>query len=120
VDNIINEYGHQVLRNAPYHCQFNAIEEIWGLCKQYYDRHMGSDGYGDEQVLKMWDESLRQVTPEIWLKVIRRTENVIKKWWEREKVIDESMIVHPIIINPGEDDSEEEEEDEEEEKEEEN
>ncbi|GLV40897.1 hypothetical protein CBL_08471 [Carabus blaptoides fortunei] len=39
-----------VLRLPPYHCQFNAIEEVWSQCKRYYDNHVGRDGFGDAQV----------------------------------------------------------------------
>jgi transposase len=73
IDELVNKYGHQVLRLPPYHCQFNAIEEIWGITKVYYKSHMGRDGYGDDKVLAMWKESLNQCTNEIWQKVINRT-----------------------------------------------
>lgn len=96
VDEIIHRNGHQVLRLPPYHCQFNAIELVWGIVKNYYDRHIGRDGYGDDCVLKMWQEALNQVTPEIWKKCVSHTESLIKDWWSREKVMDE---VNPLIID---------------------
>ncbi|KAJ8913801.1 hypothetical protein NQ315_002707 [Exocentrus adspersus] len=33
VDEMINANGHQVLRLPPYHCQYNPIEHVWGICK---------------------------------------------------------------------------------------
>lgn len=33
LDEIAKEKGHQVLRLPPYHCQYNAIELIWGQIK---------------------------------------------------------------------------------------
>jgi transposase len=80
VDRIIHESGHQVLRLPPYHCQFNPIELIWGICKNYFDKHIGRDGYGDECVLNMWKEAINQVNPEIWYKSIKHTENIINDW----------------------------------------
>uniref|UniRef100_A0A6P7H8H9 Uncharacterized protein LOC114347514 n=1 Tax=Diabrotica virgifera virgifera TaxID=50390 RepID=A0A6P7H8H9_DIAVI len=50
VDQLIETCGHQVLRLPPYHCQFNPIEYIWGTAKQYYDNHIGPNGYTDEAV----------------------------------------------------------------------
>jgi transposase len=37
VDNLALQYGHVVLRLPPYHCQFNTIEMVWGIAKNYYD-----------------------------------------------------------------------------------
>lgn len=51
VDEYLQEHGHDVLRLPPYHCQFNAIELIWAQAKQFYDAHMGEEGYGDDKVL---------------------------------------------------------------------
>lgn len=100
VDNIIHEHGHQVLRLPPYHCEFNPIELVWGICKNYYDRHIGRNGYSDEAVREMWNEALEKVTPEIWQNCIKKTETIISQWWEREQHINE---ISPIIINPDED-----------------
>jgi hypothetical protein len=97
VDEIANEFGHRVLRLPPYHCQFNSIEEIWGLSKRYYNSHMGRDGYGDHKVLEMWTEALNSITEEIWKNTIRRTENTIKNWWNRERYICESECDNLII-----------------------
>jgi hypothetical protein len=37
----------------------------WGICKNYYDSHIGGDGYGDEHVKAMWLKALSTATPEI-------------------------------------------------------
>ncbi|CAG9830457.1 unnamed protein product [Diabrotica balteata] len=64
-DQIIESYGHQVLRLPPYHCQFNPIEYIWGIAKQY-DNHIGPNGYSDDAVRETWRKALSIVTPEVW------------------------------------------------------
>lgn len=37
-DEMINNFGHQVLRLPPYYCIFNVIELIWAECKTFYNK----------------------------------------------------------------------------------
>jgi hypothetical protein len=50
IDTILTQHAHKVLRLPPYHCQFNLIELVWGICQQYYDSYIGRDGYGDGNI----------------------------------------------------------------------
>lgn len=102
VDQIIESYGHQVLRLPPYHCQFNPIEYIWGISKQYYDNHVGPNGYTDEAVWETWRKALSISTPEVWRNCISKCEKLIEDWWIRENKINE---ISPIIITINGDDS---------------
>jgi transposase len=36
IDNLVLQYGHVVSRLPPYHCQFNPIEMVWVIAKNYY------------------------------------------------------------------------------------
>ncbi|KAF5280622.1 hypothetical protein FQA39_LY05270 [Lamprigera yunnana] len=51
----------------------------------------GKDGYTDEKVI-----ALRQCSKVLWENCINHTENLIKNWYEREKVLDVS--VNELII----------------------
>ncbi|XP_050508967.1 uncharacterized protein LOC126886159 [Diabrotica virgifera virgifera] len=102
VDQVIESYGHQVLRLPPYHCQFNPIEYIWGTAKQYYDNHIGPNGYTDEAVWETWREALSIATPEVWRICIYKCEKLIEDWWIRKNKINEII---PIIITINNDDS---------------
>ena len=108
VDEMLREHGHEVLRLPPYHCQFNAIELIWSNCKRYYDKHIDScEGRSDEKVKCMWERALQQCTPNNWNECVRHTEDLIKSWWEREKVLDVTDIQPLIITNINESSSSE-------------
>jgi transposase len=98
IDELLQENGHEVLRLPPYHCQYNPIEMVWGICKQYYDRHIGEVGYGEQQIHDMWQKALEQITPEIWANCVKHTEAIIEKDWQREVHFD----VEPLIINVNE------------------
>ncbi|KAJ8914157.1 hypothetical protein NQ315_016236, partial [Exocentrus adspersus] len=104
VDKLVQQYGHTVLRLPPYHCIFNPIEHIWGIAKTYYNKHIGRDGYGVENTLKMWQEALDTITPQVWSNTIRHTEKEIQKWWNREAAFDRED-TGPLIINVADGDS---------------
>ncbi|CAH1983599.1 unnamed protein product [Acanthoscelides obtectus] len=102
VDEYLREHGHEVLRLPPYHCQFNAIELIWAQAKQYYDTHIGEEGYGADKVLGMWQKALENCTPDRWASVVTHTEGVIDAWYNRQRILDN---VPEVIITINGDDS---------------
>lgn len=104
MDDLAEQYGHKVLRLPPYHCIFNPIELIWGIAKNYYNRHIGRDGNTENECINMWHEALQMVTPDMWENSIRHTEEEIGKWYERERIFDRQEI-NPLIINVDSDDS---------------
>lgn len=104
LDNLAEKYGHEVLRLPPYHCIFNPIENIWGIAKNYYRDHVGSDGSSREKSLAVWREALQKITPQMWANTVRHTEEEIQRWWDREVGFDKGDIA-PVIINLGQEDS---------------
>ncbi|KAL1490298.1 hypothetical protein ABEB36_013014 [Hypothenemus hampei] len=98
--------GHRVLRLPPYHCQFNAIELIWGICKNYYNAHTGRDGKNIKASLEMWKEALAKVTEETWRKCIEHTDLEITKWYNKEQIM-HTADTNPLIINVDDDESDE-------------
>lgn len=102
VDELLRSHGHDLLRLPPYHCEMNAIELIWGEAKKYYNKNIGRDGYGDEQVLNMWNEALSKCDSNIWKNCCQHTENLTKKWYEREV---QAENIDPLIICINEDSS---------------
>lgn len=96
IDELLRSHGHEIIRLPPYHCDFNAIEMIWAHAKTYYNKHIGRNGYGDNNVIAMWDEALQQCTPELWKDCVCHTEELIKKWYEREKILD--VTVNELLI----------------------
>lgn len=102
VDLILRRNGHEVLRLPPYHCQFNAIELIWAGAKREYDNRVG-DGLKNSEVQMVWECALNQINEEYWRKSVAHTDELIKNWWSREKILD--VVVEPLIINLNNEDS---------------
>lgn len=65
VDELIREHGHEVLRLPPYHCDFNAIELVCVHCKDYYNKHIGRDSYGNDKVITKWEETVEECSQEV-------------------------------------------------------
>ncbi|KAJ3665882.1 hypothetical protein Zmor_001347 [Zophobas morio] len=101
-DELAHQYGHRVLRLPPYHCVFNPIENIWGIAKNYYSKHIGREGYGHKNAVEMWKEALAHVTPTMWKNTVDYTNKIIQQWWERELLFDREEIA-PLIIDINED-----------------
>lgn len=76
VDQMALKYGHEVLRLPPYHCQYNPIELVWGITKNYYDKH-ACKTTDEASVLQLWQDALNQVNEEQWRKCIEHTEKKI-------------------------------------------
>ncbi|XP_072403344.1 uncharacterized protein [Diabrotica undecimpunctata] len=105
LDRLALQYGHQVLRLPPYHCQFNPIENVWSDCKRYYDANITTAGVTNEAtVLNIWKQSLQQVTPEKWRNYVKHAEKLINEYWETAKRIDINPIA-PVIVDLNESDS---------------
>jgi transposase len=105
IDELLQEHGHQVLRLPPYHCQYNPIELVWGISKQYYDRHIGEHGRGDETVKKVWGDALAEATPAVWASCVNHTEKLIQDDWAKMVTYDENE--SRIIIDLAEDSNDE-------------
>lgn len=95
VDTLASKYGHKVLRLPPYHCQYNAIEMVWGISKNYYDNHIVLTECRDEEVLQTWKDALNLVTPKMWENCIIKTNQIIREALTLEHLVDD---VRPLII----------------------
>lgn len=84
MDQLAEKYGHKILRLPPYHCIFNPIENIWGIAKSYFIRHVEETGYTIENAKSVWLDALQKITTDIWKKTVEHTEREIQKWWDRE------------------------------------
>ena len=85
-----------MLRLPPYHCIFNPIENIWGIAKTYYNKHIGEEGYGEKNAVKMWQKALDCITAGMWANTVKHTNKEILKWWGKEARMDQDR---QLIIN---------------------
>ncbi|XP_068087004.1 uncharacterized protein [Anabrus simplex] len=118
VDEMLHSEGHTVLRLPPYNSFFNAIEFVWSVAKQYYNKTVASrPGHGLDRATAVWKESLDQVTAEMWRNEVKHTEKKIVEFYNNE--VRGLPEVEELVIHHGSSESEEEDEEDEEEEEEE-
>ncbi|XP_068083897.1 uncharacterized protein [Anabrus simplex] len=85
VDEMLHSEGHTVLRLPPYHSFFNAIEFVWSVAKQYYNKTVASrPDHGLDRATAVWKESLDQVTAEMWRNEVKHTEKKIVEFYNNE------------------------------------
>lgn len=102
LDKYVLSMGHKILRLPPYHCHYSPIEMVWSQCKRWYDHEILKTNGTEEEVIRIWNKALEQVTQEQWQHYVEHCEKIIKNDWEIEKHIAVTDM-EPIIINTGED-----------------
>ena len=109
VDNIIREWGHEVVRLPPGHPELNAIEQVWGVMKRHVRSSLRRFTRADLQA--RMEEAKQRVDGSTWSAAIRRAEAFEQDYWRTDNVPE---AVAPVIIPVGDasDDGEDDDEDE--------
>lgn len=68
VEKIAATYGHRVVFTPPYWPEFNGIETIWGVMKNYVAKHQ--EGYDKKGVTKLIHEAVAHCTEKTWKSVM--------------------------------------------------
>ena len=95
IDSIASTHGHTVLRLPPYHCNFNAIELIWGQVKDYVAKRNVT--FKNKDVQSLFHEAINVIGAEEWAKACRHVEEEEQFYREKDGIIDEVM--DRFIIN---------------------
>ncbi|XP_054260027.1 uncharacterized protein LOC128984711 [Macrosteles quadrilineatus] len=104
IDSKAAELGFKVIRLPPYHCQYNAIEMVWGYIKKYVKDRNQTFKLSDLKVL--FSEAVSAVTPELWGKYVKHVKNLMEEDWRSEGLNDLSVREFVINLCPGDTDSE--------------
>jgi hypothetical protein len=95
LDQITNEWGHQVIRLSPYHCQYNPIELIWVQVKREVADRNKTFKLAD--VERLMSDVIDRVTVEDWKKCVRHAKRLQEDDFVKECSRD--SIIEPIVIN---------------------
>lgn len=99
VDDVINSWGHDVVRLPPAHPELNAIEQVWGCMKRYVRSSLQRFTRADLQA--RIQEAKVIANAEVWAGAIRRS-----RAFEEEYIVSDNIheSVHPVIITFDSDD----------------
>lgn len=72
IDNLANEYGHEVKRLPPYHCQLNAIEFVWSDIKRQVS--LKNTGGNIEEIKEIAQKVIDEFSIEKWGNIVNHVE----------------------------------------------
>lgn len=94
VDNVIREWGHEVVRLPPAHPELNAIEQVWGCMKRQVRSSLQRFTRAD--LFAKLEEARQAVTGETWAGAVRRSRSFEDDYWFSDNIQDS---IDPVIIN---------------------
>lgn len=99
VDEMAAERGVTILRLPPYHCELNPIELVWAQVKGHVAKN--NKTFKLNEVRSLFEEGLRQVTPQRWKDCITHVIKVEDKMCQLGHIVD--GITDRFIIEVGDD-----------------
>ncbi|XP_054283294.1 uncharacterized protein LOC129000353 [Macrosteles quadrilineatus] len=105
IDQLINNFGHQVLRLPPYHPDLNPIELVWGAIKGQVAKDVAAKTL--DQKMRLCDSLFTSYTAEEWKKCCEHVKKVEQDYWEKDHIIDNEIdrLIISVNQNESEDDS---------------
>lgn len=98
IDQILNEYGHAVIRLPPYHPDFNPIENIWSQIKGYVAKKNVAMNLTSIRILVQ--EKIDMIGTHEWTAVCNHAIKCEEKYRLDEGLLDEN-IDNRFVINIG-------------------
>lgn len=95
IDEMAKEYGHEVLRLPPYHCELNPIEETWSQIKRKVA--LENNTFNLNRVQELVEASVNDVTPEQWRNYVSHVKGIEQHMWDTDCLLD--VIHDSVIIN---------------------
>ena len=86
METVAKEYGHEILRFPPYHCELNPIELAWAVEKNHVageNKDMSLDS-----VEKLFRKKREELPEDFWRKCV---EHVKKIDWESDRIQDNKI-----------------------------
>ena len=81
IDEIANEYGHEVLRTPPYHPELQPIEICWGVVKNHVARNCD---FTMKNLMEQLEKGFEKVTGKTCKQIISDVRKKENKFWEED------------------------------------
>ena len=89
METVAKEYGHDILRLPPYHCELNPIELAWAAEKTYVageNKDMSLDS-----VEKLFRKKKEELPEDFWRKCVEHVKKIEENYWESDKIQDNKV-----------------------------
>jgi hypothetical protein len=86
VDTLLAKNGHAVLRDPPYHCEYNPIELIWSITKRIYTKLIRQikSSVSVNQAVQTWEQALSCVDPTAWANAAAHCDKLVMDHYAAE------------------------------------
>ena len=98
METVVKEYGDEILRLSPYHCELNPIELAWVAEKNYVageNKDMSLDS-----VEKLFRKMREELPEDFWRKRVEHVEKIEDNYWESDRIQDNKVEQLIIKLNP--------------------
>ena len=98
METVANEYGHEILRLPPYHCELNPIKLAWAAEKNYVageNKYMSLDS-----VEKLFRKKREELPEDFWRKCVEHVKKIEKNYWESDRIQDNKVEQLIIKLKP--------------------
>lgn len=87
-DYLLEQKGHnKVLRNAPYHCEFNPIEHIWSSAKSSFNKLIVQvKDHSTASVIATWEKALDGIQKETWKNCVAHCEKIMEDSFKEQRL----------------------------------
>lgn len=99
MDKIMKEHGHDILRLPPYSPEFNPIENIWGIVKNWVATNNTTFKLNDVEMLAR--RRFEDISTEVWANICRKVKETEKNFIQKEYNIDEATESFSFTVNTG-------------------
>ncbi|XP_053984843.1 uncharacterized protein LOC128879369 [Hylaeus volcanicus] len=89
IDEYAKQYGHEVVRLSPYHCELNPIELAWAYIKEYVRGRNVT--YKLPDVRQLIYEAIENVSPVMWQNFIRHVTGEENRLQELNNITDSML-----------------------------
>ena len=94
METVAKDYGHEILRLPPYHCELNPIELAWAAEKNYVAGE--NKGMSLDSVEKLFRKKREELPEDFWRKCVEHVIKIEENFWELKRIHDNK--VEQIII----------------------
>ena len=100
METVAKEYGHEILRLPPYHCELNPFELVWTAEKNYVageNQDMSLDS-----VEKLFRTKREELPEDFWRKCVEHVKKIEENYlyWESDRIQDNEVEQLIIKLKP--------------------
>jgi hypothetical protein len=104
INKILGEHGHEVVRLPPYRPEFNPVEKIWGVVKNWVATNNVTFKLNDVEALAR--RKFAELAPEVWVNTCNSVKKIEEAFIQKQHMLEEALDTLCFSVNTGSSDEE--------------